>query len=72
MSKVTIQKSGSKAINIERKEFEGNEYIDIRNMWRKDQASQEEWKPTRKGIFIPVDDAQEVAEAILKVLKGDN
>lgn len=40
-------------------------YIDIRTFWLDDS---DEWRPSKKGIAVPIELAKEVAEAMLKGL----
>ena len=54
---------GSEKI-IVKKVTKGNRtYVDVRTFWLDDD---EEWRPSKKGIAIPVELAKEVAEAVLK------
>lgn len=61
-------KSGSSAIRVEKKEFKGKKYIDIRKYYRDRESEKQELLPTKKGIFIPIDLVDKVIKAIKKSL----
>lgn len=48
----TIDKGMGGRIHIRLSRFRDRDYLDIRNFYETDE---EEWKPTRKGIAIPVE-----------------
>ena len=58
--------NGSLQLRVEATEFKGKNFIDVRNFY---QTSTEDWKPTPKGIMIPLTHAEEVANAILAECK---
>jgi hypothetical protein len=58
--------SGKGVIRVQKNEFKGKHYIDVRKFYQ--DKDTEEWKPTRKGISIPVDLVEEIIEA-LKTIK---
>ena len=47
-----IEKGLGSRIHIRLSKFRDRDYLDIRNFYETDEG---EWKPTRKGIAIPVD-----------------
>lgn len=59
---------GSGAVVIQPSEYKGVDYIDVRNFYKP--SGSDELKPTPKGIMVPVDLAEEVAQAILVQLKA--
>jgi len=48
----TIDKGMGSRIHVRLSRFHGRDYLDIRNFYEADDG---EWKPTRKGIAIPVE-----------------
>ena len=58
---MTEIKSGNAIIRVQKTEFKGKEYIDVRKFY---QGENEEWLPTKKGISIPIDLVKEVIKAI--------
>jgi hypothetical protein len=48
----SIEKGMGGRIHIRLSRFQGRDYLDIRNFFQTDDES---WKPTRKGIAIPVE-----------------
>lgn len=58
---VVIQKGERGQIQVALTEFKGTKYIDVRNYY----LSEDEFKPTPKGLMIPTDYAVAVANAIL-------
>lgn len=56
-------KNANGIIRIQKTEFKGKEYLDIRKMY---QGENDEWMPTRKGIsFSP-----ELKDEIIKALQS--
>jgi len=56
-----IDKGIGGQIHVRLSEFKGRHYLDIRNFYETDDG---EWKPTRKGISIPVEFFVEVLDAL--------
>lgn len=56
---------GTEKIFVKRVAKGSRSYIDIRTFWLDDS---DEWRPSKKGIAVPIELAKEVAEAILKGL----
>ncbi|MFC2095752.1 transcriptional coactivator p15/PC4 family protein [Candidatus Bipolaricaulota bacterium] len=56
-----IDKSLGNRIHIRISEFKDRDYLDIRNYYE-DEAG--EWKPTRKGIAIPVEFYDELMDGL--------
>lgn len=56
---------GSEKIFVKRVTKGNRTYIDIRTFWLDDD---DEWKPSKKGIAVPIELAKDVAEAMLKGL----
>ena len=59
-----IDKGTGKRIYIRVSRFHDHDYVDIRNFY---QAEDEEWKPTRKGIAIPVELYDELIDALTDI-----
>lgn len=60
-----INRGQTQQIQFRVNEFKGNNYIDIRTYYFDENS--EEFKPTRKGISIPVELYEELKEALTKV-----
>lgn len=58
---------GTEKIFVKRVTKSGRSYIDVRTFWLGDD---DEWKPSKKGIAIPLELANDVAEAIKAGLDG--
>ena len=57
----TIDKGLGNRIHVRLSRFRDRDYLDIRNFY---EAEDGEWKPTRKGIAIPVELYDELVGAI--------
>lgn len=65
MEKVIIKKAGGRErIEISVSEFKKRKFLDIRNYYRTEDG---EWKPSPKGITIPVEHSKKVWRGIKKV-----
>jgi hypothetical protein len=62
-----IDKGMGSRVHVRLSRFRDRDYLDIRNFY---QTEEGEWKPTRKGIAIPVDLYNELIEA-LEAAKGE-
>ena len=56
-----IDKGLGNRIHIRISRFKDRDYLDIRNYYEDDEG---EWKPTRKGIAVPVEFYDEVMESL--------
>jgi len=56
-----IDKGLGNRIHVRLSRFRDRDYLDIRNFYETDDG---EWKPTRKGIAVPVDLYEELVKAI--------
>ena len=56
-----IDKSLGNRIHIRISRFKDRDYLDIRNYYEDDAG---EWKPTRKGIAVPVEFYDELMESL--------
>lgn len=56
-----IDKSLGNRIHIRISEFKDRDYLDIRNYYEDESG---EWKPTRKGVAIPVEFYDELMEGL--------
>ena len=57
----TIERGPGQQIHIRLVTFRGREYLDLRNFYLDDN---EEWKPTRKGIAVPLELYEELMAAL--------
>ena len=57
----TIDKGLGNRIHIRISRFKDRDYLDIRNYYEDDAG---EWKPTRKGIAVPVEFYDELMESL--------
>ena len=56
-----IDKGPAGRIHVRLSRFKDRDYLDIRNFYEADDG---EWKPTRKGIAVPVDLYAELMQAL--------
>lgn len=56
-----IDKGLGNRIHVRLSRFRERDYLDIRNFYETDDG---EWKPTRKGIAVPVELCDELIEAL--------
>lgn len=57
---------GNMIVRVQKAEFKEHKFLDVRKYYKTDEG---DYKPTRKGIALPFDIANEVADAIKKVNK---
>ncbi len=57
----SIDKGMGSRIHVRLSKFRDRDYLDIRNFYEADDG---EWKPTRKGIAVPVDLYDALMEAL--------
>ena len=65
---VTVEKREGEHIRIGLNEYEGKEYIDIRQHYKNEEG---EWRPTKKGVTLPTErlvDLKEAIEALIKMI----
>jgi len=62
-----IDKGLGSRVHVRVSKFRDRDYLDIRNFYETDDG---EWKPTRKGIAIPVDLYDELIDALTEA-KGE-
>lgn len=55
-----ISKNTQEKIRIEKREYKGREFIDIRTYY----LDGNEWKPTQKGVTFRPDQLKEIIEAL--------
>jgi hypothetical protein len=65
---IEIRKNSREIIRIEESEYHGHDRIDCRVYYDENG----EWKPSRKGISLGKNTAQEVVEGILQVMEESN
>ena len=58
----SIDKSLGNRIHVRISRFKDRDYLDIRNYYEDDAG---EWKPTRKGISVPVEFYDDVMKALV-------
>jgi len=58
---------GRSRIEVKQIEFKDRKFIDVRKYYPDNET--DEWKPTRKGIAIPLDQANKIANFIKEVNK---
>ena len=58
-----IQKNSTEKIRVSIESYKGHEFIDVRVYYEDDTG---EWRPTKKGIAIPTDKAEELLALIKK------
>ena len=63
MTAITYKKG---LFRVSKNEFKGYTFIDIRRYYQDEDT--EEWRPTKKGVALPLEIAKQVAEAIQKEL----
>lgn len=56
-----FQKSSKTQIRIERSEWKGNHRVDVREYYLDEEDC---WRPTKRGIAIPIELRDEIADAI--------
>jgi|GEM_PF-866879 hypothetical protein len=56
-----VQKNTQEKIRIEKREYKGKEFIDVRTYYLDDSG---EWKPTQKGVTFRPDRLNEVMKAL--------
>jgi hypothetical protein len=59
----TIQKNGTRRVQIAASEYRGKEYLDVREYYEADDG---EWRPTKKGVTIPPDSVPAFIEAVTR------
>ncbi len=64
-----IQKNSMEKIRIALTEFKGHKLLDIRVYYDASETRDADFKPTKKGISIPIDLVREVKEGIDKALE---
>jgi len=62
---VILQERGNDALVLSRRAYRGREFCDLRRFWLPDDA--EEWRPTRRGVTVPVDLVPDLAESLGKL-----
>ena len=64
-----VEKSPDQVIVVQRKEFKGHDLVDVRLFFasESDDEMEIEWRPTRKGIAINVEQLDDVIEGLQKV-----
>lgn len=63
-NEVFIDKREGERIRLGLNEFQGKEYVDIRQFY---QVEDGEWRPTKKGVTLPTDKWPEFRDAVGKL-----
>lgn len=58
-----IERNDLEVVRVEKREFKGHEFVDIRIYYQNDSG---EWKPTKKGVTLNPDKIDELVEALKK------
>jgi len=69
MSVYELMKNDLEKIVFDLSEFKGKDYIDIR-LWIRDGPLIKEWRPTGKGLSIPLERASEFMEGVGLIFKA--
>lgn len=69
MSLYEFNKNDLEKIVFDLSEFKGKDYINIR-LWVRDGPLAKEWKPTKKGLFIPLELAPQFTEGMSMVFSA--
>lgn len=67
--KKTIQVTEGTAIQLATIALDGSQFISVRRMYRK--KGQETWMPSRAGLTIPVEAAEQVGAYLKKMADAD-
>lgn len=59
-----IKKNAFTRIRIEKREFQGKEFIDIRQYFKNED---DEYKPSPKGVTLPPDKLNELIQALQEI-----
>jgi len=62
-----LQKNANQKLKVELKNYKGHDFIDIRTYYEDKESG--EWKPTKKGVTIDPDKAQELIGLLEKAQK---
>lgn len=65
---VFVEKREGERVRIGFSDFEGREYIDIRQYY---QNEEEEWRPTKKGVTLPIESLDDLKDAVSKLSASD-
>jgi len=66
----TIKKTDFKEIRIQKKEYKGFEYIDIRTFYKDKETG--EWKYSKQGVTIKPSQIDDLIEALFELKEGEN
>ena len=61
MKEIWIEKREGENVRVAINEYQGRTYLDIRQHFENQDG---EWKPTQKGVTIPVDKIDELKDAL--------
>lgn len=67
MTRAIIKKNGRERVEVSISEFKGRKFLDVRNYYY--DSDSDEWKPTQKGVNVPVEMAHELFRAVKKIGK---
>ena len=63
-----IERNPLEKIRIEISEYEGKRYLHLRTYFNRSDGPKDDWRPTRKGICLPLERADELQEGIQKLM----
>jgi len=61
---IEIKKNAFTQIRIERREFQGKDFVDIRQYFKNDE---DEYRPSQKGVTLPPDKLNELIQALQEI-----
>lgn len=61
-----IDRGGKTRIVLKLSDFRGKKYLDIRKWYEDDEG---EWKPTRKGLTLPLENVPELVKELQRFAK---
>lgn len=65
MDRAIIKKNGRERVEVSISEFKNRKFLDIRNYYH--DAASGEWKPTPKGISVPVELSKQIWKAVKSI-----
>jgi hypothetical protein len=62
---IILKDNGQTRLVIQRSTFKGTERLDVRRYYLADDG---EWRPTRQGVSVPMNEADEFIEALTEAV----
>jgi len=63
-----IDRNPVEKIRIEISEYKGKKYVHVRTYYDKSDGPKRDWKPTQKGVCLPLERDGELQEGIQKLI----